>query len=379
MSFSINKSVTTAALISFVVIVWLLSGIFKDDTPVDQSFKADETAVLPKVLVADLEAEAHPEIIEFFGQTVAERDVTLRAETSGRISDVLVQKGRSVQKGDVLARISMDDRQSRLKSAEALVRQRTLEYDASRKLSQKSFRSQTKLAESEALLHAARAELESIRLEIAHTEIIAPYDGVVDAKNIDIGDYANVGADLFRLITLTPVVVTGEVSEANISSVEEGQIADIFFNNATRLKGIVRFKSMSASDTTRTYTVEVEADSPEKPLAAGQTAKIRLKVGTHMAYQVSPALLSLADDGRIGLRSVDADNRVQFHPIDMIEDTPEGIWVAGLPDKIRLITRGQEYVHEGLEVDPVLKSDPDPQSAPDNPAMIKALSARGDQ
>ena len=69
-----------------------------------------------------------------------------------------------------------------------------------------------------------------------------------------------------------------------------------------------------------------------------------------MAHFVTPALLSLADDGSIGLKTVDERNRVRFRPVEIIEDTPDGIWLGGLPREIRIITVGQEFVVAGQEV-----------------------------
>ena len=55
----------------------------------------------------------------------------------------------------------------------------------------------------------------------------------------------------------------------------------------------------------------------------------------------------------VGVKSVDASNKVQFHPVELVADTPQGMWLGGLPDQLTLITTGQEYVKVGQTVDPV--------------------------
>ena len=70
-----------------------------------------------------------------------------------------------------------------------------------------------------------------------------------------------------------------------------------------------------------------------------------------MAQKVSPALFALNDDGVVGLRTVDADGRVAFNPVEIVRDDGDGVWVVGLPDTATLITVGQELVAQGQSVE----------------------------
>ena len=75
------------------------------------------------------------------------------------------------------------------------------------------------------------------------------------------------------------------------------------------------------------------------------------------AHRVPPSLLTLNDNGEMGVRLVDEGDRVIFQTVSIIEDGPDGVWIAGLPPQIRLITVGQEYVSVGARVEPVLVDD----------------------
>ena len=65
---------------------------------------------------------------------------------------------------------------------------------------------------------------------------------------------------------------------------------------------------------------------------------------------ISPAILSLNDQGKLGVRTVTVDNRVEFKEINILEDTKSGMWVSGLGEDARIITLGQEYVFQGQTV-----------------------------
>lgn len=368
-----NKSILIAVAIAVVISIWLLSGLFTPkEVPVAKSVTEGQEHKEVHVLVERQDARDHADLVQLYGQTKADRSVEVKAEIDGNIKEVLIEKGAQVKKGDIIARINIDDRERSLRSAQALVRQRQLEFEASRKLSQKSFRSQTKLAEAEALLNAARAQLESARLDMEHIEIKAPFDGKLESRPVEVGDYVSKGTLLAKVVDLSPIVVQVEVSENNISRIKDGQPAQAILNDNQVIEGIVRFVASTSNSTTRTYVIEIEGNNPNNDIAAGQTAQVRLNVGMRQSHLVSPAILTLSDEGTIGVKTVDSENQVVFHPVKLLEDTAEGIWVAGLPESANIILRGQEYVSPGQKVIPMTKDQVKTPTLPVQPAMADA-------
>ena len=84
---------------------------------------------------------------------------------------------------------------------------------------------------------------------------------------------------------------------------------------------------------------------------------MRLNTGKVKAHYLSPAVLTLSDRGVIGVKTVNAANKVEFFPVRIIADTPDGIWLTGLPETTTLITVGQEFVLTGQSVEPVYESE----------------------
>ncbi|WP_417784334.1 efflux RND transporter periplasmic adaptor subunit [Terasakiella pusilla] len=365
-----NKSVLIAISIALVITIWLLSGVFSPkEAKVGHSVSEDNIQKEVTVLVENQTAHDHADVIRLYGHTQSDREVEIKAETEGNISEVLVEKGTFVKQGDIIARINIDDRQRTLQSAQALLRQRQLEFEASRKLSQKSFRSQTKLAEAEALLNAAQAQLESARLDLEQTNIKAPFDGKLESRTVEVGDYVSKGSLIAKVVDLSPIVIQVEISENKISKIQDGQPAQALLNDGRTVHGIVRFVASTSDSSTRTYKIEIEGENPNNEISAGLTTQVRLEVGSQKAYRVSPAILTLSDEGVVGVKTVDDDNIVVFHPVSLLDDTPEGIWVSGLPDTARIILRGQEYVSAGQTVTTVTKD----QLSNDQPAPAASL------
>lgn len=68
---------------------------------------------------------------------------------------------------------------------------------------------------------------------------------------------------------------------------------------------------------------------------------------------MSSGILTLNDAGEIGVRVLDDGDKVRFVPVTILGGDDKGVWLAGLPDKVRVIVAGQDYVVEGQTVEPV--------------------------
>jgi len=91
-------------------------------------------------------------------------------------------------------------------------------------------------------------------------------------------------------------------------------------------------------------------------LAAGITCEMHISLTGVLAHKISAALLSLNDEGVLGVKTVGTDNWVQFYPAQFAHTTSQGIWLTGLPKKLRFITVRQGFVRQGDLVQPVLES-----------------------
>ena len=366
----------TAAVIAVLIALWLLSGQFVDHGPTSHPTLAErnleqeaslEDKPLTRVRARVIHASPQTADVVIRGRTQNKRTLEVRSETSGRIVERPVERGSEVSKGDLLCRIALDDRGARLTEAEAALNQARIDYQGSLRLKKKGFQSETAIATTKARLAAAEAQVERRKLEIDYTYIRAPFKGVVENVEVEIGDVVQPGSACITLVDLDPMLLLGRVAEREVSRLKEGTVARGILIDGTQVSGAITFIGKKADPATRTYAVEVEVPNPGYDLRSGITTEIRIPVASHMAQRISPALLALDDAGNIGLRTLDAENRVEFHPVEILRDEGDGFWVTGLPDVATLITVGQELVVPGEEVDVTFEaSDEMPASA--NPA-----------
>ncbi len=351
-----RKSYIIAFVLAVGVAGWIGSGFLGEQAPqptAPQSAEiasAKKTTPLPKVRVLNSVAQDRVNQLVLLGRTEASRSVSLKAQTSGRVVKVGATKGDAVKEGDVIVLLSNEDRDARLREAKALVSQRAIEYQAAKELSDRNFRSKTQLAQSAALLDAAKAQLERIEIDISHTTVRAPFDGVLNARPVEIGDFLDVGDPVATVVDLTPILVVGSVTEQEVAHIHVGARAVAKLVTGHEITGRIRYVSSVASGTTRTFEIEMEAENSDHAVVDGVTAELRLNLDTAMAHIVSPAVLTLSDTGVVGIKAVDADNIVRFYPVEILDDTADGMWLGGLPERLTLITVGQEFVQPGQKV-----------------------------
>jgi multidrug efflux system membrane fusion protein len=365
-----NKSFVIASVLALAAAGWVASGQFGQGGGPKAARKppADltTTQIVPTVRVRSLIAETRQAEVILRGRTEAIRKVDVKAETYGRVVKLEIEKGDRVEKGAIIARLSPEERPARLAEAKALRKQRKIEYEASDRLSKKGYRAETQLAAAKAALEAAEAAVTRAQVALRNTTIRAPFDGLVVARAAEIGDFIDKGDPVARIIDLDPVLAVAQISERDRGRVTVGAPARVTLIGGREVWGEIRFVTAEAEARTRTFRIEIELPNPSAEIPDGITAEIRLPLGEIKAHRVSPAILTLTDDGTIGVKTLGPDNRVRFHPIQIIGDGTDGVWLTGLPDRVTLITVGQEFVAEGQTVRPIDEANLLPASGSDS-------------
>lgn len=361
-----RKNLITASLIAAAIGLWLLSGLLTGEEKVDpdtrpvlaeQSFEPREKNELPRVRVRQIEAQPRTQNIVLRGRTENKRTVVIRSEITGVVTERAVERGQRVEENDLLCRLADDDRSAAVAEAEATLRRATLEYEGSKRLKEKGLQSDTAIAQAAASQAAAEAALKRARLNLERTEIRAPFAGVIEDIHANRGDYLSPGGECVTLLDLDPMLLTARVTERDVNAIDEGDTVRANIATGREVTGRVTFVGRQSDAMTRTYGLEATVDNADYDLRSGVTATLYIARDEVQAHRVSPALFALDDAGRVGVRILDDSDRVEFRHITILEDTPEGAWISGLPARTRVITVGQESVVVGQRVEPVSEGD----------------------
>jgi multidrug efflux system membrane fusion protein len=337
-----------ALIITVVALAWVGSGVVSSGMKHVDTAQAKTTDV-PSVQVMTLNASRRDATLTIRGRTEALHAVDVRAEVDGMVKAIHFDKGDHVKAGDVLCELKINDKGARYDESKALVSQREKEYTAAHNLAAKGYVSETQAKQAAAALEAANADLRTQQIALDNVNVRAPFDGIVDDRYVNEGDYMRTGDKCEMVVAPQPFLAVGTVSEHDVGGLKLGDPASATLVTGQSVQGKIRFISERADAATRTFRLEVELPNPDALLRDGVSADIKIPVKQVMAQKISPGILVLDDNGVYGVRIVER-GMVRFMPVQIVSDDPSGMWVSGLPDTVTVITVGQEYVSDGAHV-----------------------------
>jgi multidrug efflux system membrane fusion protein len=339
--------------------LWIGSGYFLPHDSNDSRAAVQPSTRAPeklfRVAVAVAHVTPHSRMLVLSGRTEADRKVMVMARTGGVVTDLKVRRGTRVKKGDVIAVLSDDARKAQVAQAEALVTQRKTELEAKRRLIEQGTMPRLDLVNLESQYKAAQAALAAAQAELERGVVRAPWDGIVTDVPIDVGQaaFSFSGQSIAKLVALDPMLAVVEVAERQLAGIKVGDKADIRLVTGETVTGRICYVSKSASETTRTYRVEVEIANSDGAIPDGITAEVAIRLAPEPAARIPRSALTFSAGGELGVRTVGNGEVVAFVPVKPLEDEQGFMWVSGVTDGASVIVQGQDFVRDGQRVRPV--------------------------
>ncbi|WP_187428591.1 efflux RND transporter periplasmic adaptor subunit [Roseobacter fucihabitans] len=341
-----------AGIVCLILTLWMASGIF-----FPAAVPTPHSAVLqvPSRMTVAVQVSVAETVTRFFkgdGHTTPDRETVILAEMAGHVARVNVKKGQMVTQGDPITVLDQTQRIADLNRAQEDLARTVRDFETAKALLERGAATSTRLAQARAALAASRAAIATAQQGLAQTELVAPFGGRVEALSVNPGIYIQEGDEIARIVDNTPLTVSMRVPQQTRAGLRSGAQVSVQFNTGESRVGQITFLGNSADLATRTFLVEISFPNADGQIPAGISARMEVPIGDVIAHFVSPAILSLGDAGVLGIKTVDAENRVVFTPVEIALTQSDGIWVTGLPERVRLITVGQGFVRAGETVIP---------------------------
>ena len=285
----ITKNIRLSLYILIPIIFWMISGFFKNER-IDELDSQNELFSVKTIISESIEYQP---LIKLKATTKSEARIDVKAKTSGEVVSIGAVQGKFVNKDSILCSLGV--------------------------------------------------------VELNRTEVKAPFSGYIE-KIVKPGNFLERGQVCATLIQLSPIVFLAGVPEYEINKVKNGQDVILELVTGEIIKGELTFVSKSASSETRTFNVESQINNVDGSIKDGLTASMSIKIDKVKAHKISPSILLLNDDGRLGIRIVDSNSNVEFIEITILEDSIEGLWVTDIPDRVEIIIQGQGLVEDGQKV-----------------------------
>ena len=285
----LTQNIRLSLYILIPILLWMVSGFFKNDEP-EQIKESNELFSVQTLLSKAIKYQPY---IKLKATTKSEKRINVKAKTSGEVVNIGAIQGNFVEKDTVLCSLGI--------------------------------------------------------VELNRTEVKAPFSGYIE-QIVKPGNFLERGQVCATIIQLNPISLIAGVPEYDINKVRVNQNVFVDLVTGQKIEGKLTFVSKSASPDTRTFSVESQIDNPEGLIKDGLTAEISIEIDSVKAHKISPSILLLNDEGKLGVRIVTDGNLANFVEIVILEDSEEGLWVTGIAENVEIIIQGQGFVEDGQEV-----------------------------
>ncbi len=216
---------------------------------------------------------------------------TVSAQTSGRITEVMVDVDDYVNKGDVILRLRDKEQRAALKAAEARAEEAKAAFTRMQELLQKKLVSQAEYDKAQAGLKAANAASEQAQEQLEYTVVRAPYSGIVVKRHVEPGESVNPGKPLMTGLSLESLRAVANVPQRHIEAVRQLQRARVLLSEdgAGSVAGVKLTISPFADAATHTFKVRVDLPQGRHGVYPGMFVKVAFVTGEEQRLTVPVA------------------------------------------------------------------------------------------
>ncbi|MBR2514689.1 MAG: efflux RND transporter periplasmic adaptor subunit [Halomonas sp.] len=362
----IPYSYALASLLVLALVIWLAFGDFQRFQTDPPESSSSESEALPRVEVIVQQSTPYVPQQVIQGQLTAQRETTLRASVAGFVAEKPIAQGTTVAQGDTLLVLDNEALPERLQQARDELSVAEAEFSGAQNLRRRELISQPELLRLQSALSASAAQVAQLEKQLNDTRPTAPFEGVLDRVQVELGDLLQPGEEWGRLIDDRRLTGTAWVSQQQIGELSVGLPVTARLLNGRALTGEITHISSRAEEATRTFYIEVTLDNPDRQRLAGGSAEFTITLPPRHVHTLSPALFSLDEHGQLAVKHIVGENQVAQTAIELVSADIERAYVTGLPDPLQLITLGAGLVAPGDTVMPVPANRQEGGYAPTN-------------
>lgn len=294
---------------------------------------------------------------EYVGTIVERSGTTLSFEVPGKVTRLMVDNGDHVRKGQLLAVVDPTSLRDTHRATLATLKQAEDAYRRFEPLHRQGVISDIRWVEIQTKLEQAQTAEQLARTQLSHTQLTAPFAGVISDRPAEQGMNVMAGQPIYHLVDIAGVDVKVSVPEAEVSTIRIGSRARVIVSAADgrSYQATVKEKGVMANAVSHTYDVKLAIAGSDGKLMPGMVCSVWLDAGATPSATAQPSV-------PINAVKLDADNRrfvwlvvggkAKRQYVTTGDFVPGGVSIAsGLHMGDRVITDGSQKVSEGMKVD----------------------------
>jgi len=295
------------------------------------------------------------EISLFLMQTTtieAERQVDILAKVSGQVIKLPAEEGMRVKEGDLLAKLDEAELRIDFMQTRASMETDKAMLERAQNMLEKNLIAEENYETTRLQYESSKAAHEAARLQLEYTSIRAPFNGVVTARNIELGQRVNVNQSLFIIADFNPLRAKIYVPEKDIGRIFEGQGAKITIEAEPGLEfsGEVKMVSPVVDPSSGTSKVTIDIEDDKGKLKPGMFASVFITTDTHINALIiqKKALIIESDRDQVYIYKDAKAHKVNLQVGFTSGENVEVL--SGLQEGDLVVIAGQDGLREGLPI-----------------------------
>ena len=317
--------------------------------------------VTPTVSVQQVTRRDVPQEVVYTTTVQAFVKNNIAPQSVNRISEIKVEVGDNVRKGQVLAKmdsVQLQQAKNQLLQAELQMKNNEVEYGRLKDLFAAGGLSQSDLDAIELAYNASQLSYnvakKSYENLLENSVLLSPINGVVTARNYDVGDMYAMSAPIFTVEQISPVKLLVGVSESDYTKVHKGDAVVISADAlpGEQFTGTINRIYPTVDPATRTFTVEVKVVNSDKKLRPGMFARATITFGVNNSIVVPDvAVVKQQGSGERFVYVLNQDGTVSYTKVTLGRRLgAEYEVLEGLADGAKVVTGGQIRLKDGVKV-----------------------------
>jgi membrane fusion protein (multidrug efflux system) len=234
--------------------------------------------VMPPTTVSSVQVkqEDWPPIFSSIGTISAVQGATVSAELAGTVAEVKFENGGVAKKGDVLVRLDASSEEAQLKSSEADLELARSNLARARDLASRNVVSKAELDAAESTFKQKEGVVNNMRSMISKKEVLAPFDGQLGIRQVNVGQTITAGQQVVSLQALDPLYVDFALPQQDLPKISSGLEVRVHTDvvPGREFPGKLTALNSSVDPITRNVTLQATIENKDHALRPGMFAKI---------------------------------------------------------------------------------------------------------
>lgn len=262
----------------------------------EQIQELDSTIVNKQVTTYKADTTSFKHYFDVYGNVQSDKTATLVAENPGNVTEILVEEGQEVRKGQVLVRLDDDLYNSNLQELRTSLDLATTLFNKQKRLWEQNVGSEVQYLEAKNRKESLENSVATLEEQKSKARIVAPFAGIVDKIFPKLGEMAGMQMPIARIVNLDQLYITSDVSERYINTLKVGDEVALILNNDTLSSKITRVGTF-INPINRSFEIRVAVGDDVKGIRPNSLVSMKINDMTMKSAITLPSSI-IMQDGR---------------------------------------------------------------------------------